>query len=163
MKPLLLVAMFVLCASAAQAVPQVTVTSSQVLQANPLQVRTTFDVDLVGRGSWCWIEVIERSLFSPGSGDTTKILGGSAPAGWSVIVGDHRVIFNPGNSNQSICFGEGSHFTFSIVTNNVSPCVSIVFDDATQFYSYRIDACLVADGPTPVRPTTWGALKSTYR
>ena len=163
MKAVLLAALFVLGASVAQAVPQVTVTASEVIQADPLQVRTTFDLDLVGPGSWRFIYVFERGWWFPATGDTTRIFGGSAPSGWSVIVGAHEVLFNPGNQNQVICFGQGAHFTFSIVTNNVSPCVYIRLDDPTGFRPYSIDACLVADGPTLARATTWGALKSSYR
>jgi len=166
MKVVLLAALFVLGASVAQAFPHITVTSSEVLQANPLQVRTTFDLDLVGPGSWCWFELVERGSWPPANGDTTRILGGSAPAGWSFLPsGDHRVLYNPSTQGQIICFGPGAHFSgFTIVTNNVSPCFHIIFETPLLGLdgSYSGDACLV-EGATPSRPTSWGALKSTYR
>jgi hypothetical protein len=163
MRVLLLAALFVLGASAAHAFPHITVISSEVIQADPLRVRTTFDVDLVGPGSWCWFSLVERGWWTPASGDTTKVYGGSPPPGWTTSGAvDHRVYFIPADNS---CFGPGAHFAgFSIVTNNVAPCFHIIF--ATPLLgldgSYQGDACLI-EGATPARTTTWGALKSTYR
>ena len=166
MKTMLLAALLLLGASAAHAFPHVTVTSSEVLQADPLRVRTTFDVDLVGPGGWCWFSLVERGWWTPASGDTTKLYGSTPPSGWtSTDPIDHRVYFFP-PGDMSNCFASGDHFSgFAIVTNKVAPCFHIIF--ATPLLgldgSYHIDACLAADGPTPARATTWGALKSTYR
>ena len=166
MKAFALAACFLLVASAAHAFPHITVTSSAVVQASPMIVRTTFDVDLVGPGSWCYFEMVEEGWWHPATGDTTKVLGGTPASGWTVSpAADHRVFFNP-DGGFGTCFGAGAHYTgFEIFTNNVSPCLHVIFGTPLLGLdgSYHIDACLVADGPVPVQPTTWGSLKSTYR
>lgn len=165
MKILLLAAFLALSASVAQAFPHVTVTSSEVINASPLRVKTTFNVDLVGPGGWCWIDVLPRSAWTPASGDTTHLYACSPPTGWSYYSSVDFLEFYP-VGDPIPCFGAGDHFTgFSIVTNNVAPCVHIIF--ATPLLgldgSYHIDACLDVDGPVPALGTTWGAIKSRYR
>jgi len=163
---ILTVLVSVLAASAAQAVPHITVKSSEVVQADPLRVKTTFDVDLVGPGSWCWIELVQAGAWPPSAGDTTQIYACSPPSGWDCSGPvDHRVIYSEvGDPFQ--CFGEGAHFSgFTVTTNKMAPCFHIIF--ATPLLgldgSYHIDGCLAADGPVPAQTLTWGALKSVYR
>jgi hypothetical protein len=163
MKSVLLALVFSLLASAAHAFPHITVTGSEPV---PGGVRTTFDLDLVGPGGWCWIDVIEEGWWHPATGDTTKILGGLPPSGWTCSeAADHRILYLP-KGDPFTCFGAGEHFTgFAIVTNNVSPCVHFAFETPLLGLdgSYHVDACLVLDAPVPARPLSWGALKSTYR
>jgi hypothetical protein len=126
MKALVLSALLVLVASAAQAFPHITVTSSEVTQADPLRVKTTFDVDLVGPGGWCWFSMIEWGWWTPASGDTTKVYDGVPPPGWTTSGAvDHRIYFFPAGND---CFGPGAHFTgFAIVTNKMAPCLHIAY------------------------------------
>jgi hypothetical protein len=165
MKVLLLAFVMVLAASMADAFPRLTVTSSEVLQADPLQVKTTFDLDLVGPGSWCWIDAVEEGWWNPATGDTTKVLGGIPPSGWFCSeAADHRVIYVP-RGDPLVCFGAGDHFTgFAIITNRVAPCLHLIFSTPLLGLdgSYHADVCLT-DGPVPAQSLTWGALKATYR
>ena len=166
MKNLLLAALLLLAAPAAQAFPHITVTSTEVLQANPLRVRTTFDVDLVGPGNWCWFELVQKGWWTPSSGDTTQIYDCSPPSGWycSGAV-DHRVMYNP-VGDPPPCFGTGAHYSnFTVTTNEMSPCFHIIFGTPLLGLdgSYHIDGCLAQDGPVPALGTTWGAVKSLYR
>jgi hypothetical protein len=165
MKALVLAALFGLAASSAHAFPHITVTSSEVVQANPLRVKTTFDVDLVGPGGWCWIMVQSKGLWTPASGDTTHFFDCSPPSGWRCDRYPGYDVIEFGQEGLP-CFGGGEHFAgFSITTNSLAPCVHFIFQTPLLGLdgSYHVDGCLAEDGPTPTRETSWGALKSTYR
>lgn len=158
-----LVLALVALAGPAQAFPHITVTSCDTVQTSPLRVRTTFNVDFVGPGSWCWIDIFPLSAIVPG--DPTQIYDGSGPVGWSSYSyggGNGVSLFPP----AQVCFGSGDHFTgFSLVADRPSPCAYIIFGQPLLLdaYDYMIQACLTADSPTAAHRTSWGGLKAVYR
>ena len=59
--------------------------------------------------------------------------------------------------------------TFSIVTDQVAPCVDLDFGNGLLGKTpqtnddYVVQACLVVDSPTPAATASWGSLKAIYR
>jgi hypothetical protein len=159
-----LVILFTLAAGAlptrAHAFPHIDPVASDTISTIPLRVRTTFNLDLVGPGGYCWIDFYARPV-GPGPADSTHFFDCSAPSGWTCFRDGDHIYF----SNFPNCFGAGDHFTgFSIVTNRPKPCALIIFGDPVLLDGGSAGvACLDVDGPVPTKPTTWGSLKSRYR
>ena len=141
----------------------ITTTACDTVSTAPLQVRTSFDIDLVGPGGYCWFEVFPRPV-GPGPNDATVFYSASAPAGWFVGPdalgsGDKGFLV----SRFPDCFRSGDHLSgFQIVANRPGPCALFIFDNPVMEGDSG-EGCLVLDGPVPARPASWGEVKAIYR
>ena len=152
-----------LAAAPTFAFPHIDTVACDTLSTNPLRVRTTFNLDLVGPGSWCWFDVEPRPV-GPQPADSTHFYDCGAPSGWQCGFFStpflHFVL-------TLKCFGSGEHFLgFSVVANRPAPCARFIFGAPVLLLddgSYTVEGCLGLDGPVPATPTTWGHIKATYR
>ena len=167
MKPsrfaLLLALSIVAFAAPASAWPYIDVTASEVLSIDPPRVRTTFDLYFAGYHPLFDPQYFEIIPLDPAA---LHILECGAPEPW---------VCGPAHSYPADVPGVYFNFhgpaasyvpinTFSIVTDQVNPCVAIDFAQLpTMEGGYRIDACLLVDAPVPTRLASWGSLKSIYR
>ena len=150
-----------LMAAPAFAWPYIDVTSSEVLSADPPRVRTTFELSFAGYQPLFDPLYFEITPLDPA---TLHIHECGAPPLWACgpayAAAAGGVYFN--------AHGTGAPYTptnsFSIVTDQASPCVAIEFGQLpTMEGGYRIEACLLVDAPVPARAATWGSLKVRYR
>jgi hypothetical protein len=140
------------------------VTASETLSTTPLRVKTTFTYEDVGYRPCCYS--VDFYIRSSGLGPAVHFDQGESDALWTpyLMDGDAGVYFQHVDNAAY----EGIH-TFSIVTDQATPCVEITFWDyllsrtPTTNSHYLIQACLAVDMPTPARPTSWGSVKSQYR
>ena len=160
----LLVALGAIASAApAAAWPYIDVTASEVVSVTPPRVRTTFEISFVG-----YNPLMDPRYFgvTPLDPTTLHIFECGGPALWTC--GPSSYPAGPGGVYFSAYHGSGAPYApvnaFSIVTDLANPCVAIDFADLpTMEGGYHIEACLLVDAPVPVRPATWGSVKSLYR
>jgi hypothetical protein len=153
-----------LTAAPAFAVPHINVTNSEIVGTVPLRVKTTFTYEDVGYRPCCYS--VDFFVTSSGAGPVVHFYAGESDALWTPYLtnGDANVYFQHTNNAAY----SGLH-TFSIVTDQATPCVEITFWDyllsktPTTTNNYVIQACLAVDMPTPAHVATWGAVKGIYR
>jgi hypothetical protein len=153
-----------LVASPSSAYFRITTVACDTVGTIPLQVRTTFNVDLVGPGGYCWI-FVDPLPVGPLPADSTHFYAAVAPAGWFAIPEF------PGSQGFMLarqgqqCFGTGDHFEgFQLITNRSGPCAHFIFGQPLLDASDAVgDGCLVVDGPVPAQATSWGEVKAIYR
>jgi hypothetical protein len=153
----------------AHAFPHVTVTACDTVRTSPLQVRTTFTVDIPGPAGPWYAMLVESQ---PG----TQLLGcEGAPTGWSC---DWQPVgyptpatnfYSPGRYFETNDHLEG----FAILANRAAPCIYLTFYGSLLLKggdrvegldgSYFIAGCLAKDAPTPAQGTSWGSVKFLYR
>ena len=156
-----------LTAAPAFAFPHFNVTNTEIVSTIPIRVKTTFTYEEVGYWPCCY--GVDFYVTSSGSGPAVHFYAGESDAHWHPYLpnGDVIVYFKgvtPGGGYN------GLH-AFSIVTDQMTPCVEIRFPDPILAKSpnpkvesdYVIQACLAVDMPTPTRPATWGTVKAMYR
>lgn len=161
--------------SMAHAFPHLTVTACDTVSVSPLQVRTTFTLDIPGpAGPWCDFLIVGDAATG-----TQLIDCAGAPAGFACFNTSSGSLGQPGPSLDFLqpgptCFRAGDHFEgFQILANRAAPCVAILFEGPLLLEgSYRVEgldgsyfirACLAKDAPTPAGATSWGSVKSLYR
>jgi len=154
-----------LAARPAAAFFHITTVACDTVGTNPLMVRTTFTVDLVGPGGYNWFDVVPRPA-GPLPADSTHFDAAVAPAGWDVFpVGPPGAMFEflP-HDRQG--FSTGAHIAgFQLITNRAGPCARFAFETGLLDNSGDAvgEGCLILDGPVPAAATTWGQLKAVYR
>lgn len=95
-----------------------------------------------------------RSLALTALVDCGNYLSGSSDQAYFYVI--------PGNG------WEGAQ-TFSIVTDQATPCVRFTFENPILSKTPHVEnyceteGCLAVDMPTPIQPATWGSVKSLYR
>ena len=149
-------------AAPAAAWPYIDVTASEVLSVTPPRVRTTFEISFAGYNPLMDPSYLTVSPIDP---TTLHIFECGGPAPWtcgpssSYPATAGGVYFNAHSGGY-----EPQRNTFTIVTDLANPCVAIDFADLpTMEGGYHIEACLLVDAPVPVRPASWGTVKSIYR
>ncbi len=154
-----------LSASPAAAYFRITTVACDTVSTSPLMVRTTFNLDLVGPGGYCFFFVFPRPA-GPAPADTTHFYSAGAPSGWVVAgLGTNGVPFEFFRTGQN-CFGSGDHFAgFTVIANRPGPCAHFIFDNGLLFAEDQAvgDGCMILDGPVPANATSWGQLKAIYR
>ena len=145
-------------ARSACAFPHFTVTACDTISTSPLQVKTTFTLDMLPP-TGTWYDMVIQAM--PG----TQLIGcGGAPAGFFCDSGSGPptlFFYKPGDY-----FHDGQHLEgFAIVADRAVPCVSIRFNSAVllEDFNYSLQGCLMKDGPVPTAAITWGQVKSLYR
>jgi hypothetical protein len=152
----------------ALAFPHIDVTNAETLSTSPLRVKTIFTVTLVGwepYGPYQWID-----MTSSGAGPAAHFYEGSAPsAEWEFYHYPPGYIDNAVWNYQGYGYPWTGPQTFSIVTDQNSPCVRMDFANALLSKTpvtnndYVVEGCLTPNMATPVRVATWGTLKGMYR
>jgi hypothetical protein len=150
-----------LAARPASSFPHITVTACDTISTSPLQVRTTFTLDMVPP-TGTWYDMYIQTL--PG----TQLIGiAGAPAGfYSQVIPDGSPPPTLYFTKPGDYFHDGAHLEgFAIVADRASPCVAIRFSGAVllEDFNYSLQGCLMKDGPVPAAGTSWGRLKSLYR
>ena len=163
MKTLALTILLALVGSAfaapASAWPYLEVTGTEVLQVDPLRVRTTCTITEVG-----FRPIYGEILITPLDHATTRLYecGAEAPLECGSILSDTR-------STVVLSWISLPVKTFWIVSDQAAPCVRFQFIDnllgghQNPVYADDIDACLSVDLPVPTSRTSWGSVKSLYR
>ena len=143
------------------AFPHITVTACDTISTSPLQVKTTFTLDMVPP-TGTWYDMFVGAL--PG----TQLIGiAGAPAGFfTQVVPDGSPAPTLYFTKPGDYFHDGAHLEgFAIVADRAAPCVTIRFSGAVllEDFNYNLQGCLMKDGPVPAAVTSWGQLKSLYR
>jgi hypothetical protein len=166
---LLAIAAVTWAASPSLAFFRITTIACDTVGTNPLQVRTTFNLDFVGPVNACSMEM-DPLPAGPLPADSTHFFGAVAPPGWFVLfhpAGPPVLHFaiDTGQYGAPQCFYSGAHYTgFQVIANRAGPCAHFVFPYIVGFDGPDAgDGCMVLDGPVPAQSVSWGKLKSVYR
>jgi hypothetical protein len=150
-------------AAPASAWPYIDVTASEVVSVDPPRYHTTFELSFVGYDPSYYgkkafgldpLDPLTLHLYECGA-PPLWFCGPTPPAaaGGYGFSGYH----GSGAPTQPV-------YAFSIVTDQVTPCVRFTFSSAVpEEPIYQVEACLIVDAPVPARPASWGSVKSLYR
>jgi len=159
MRPILALALLALTPVHALAYPILDVTRRETVSVDPPRYRLTFEVRLVNPDSGDYYGLYMRVT------DQSHLYDCTAPSLWQCASA-------PG-STPGIYWANHSQWsgplTFSFVTDQPVPCVTILFDNpilakhpATND-NYYLQVCLDPDAPMPALATSWGRIRSIYR
>jgi len=146
-------------ATPASAWPYLEVIGVEVLSTEPLRVRTTCTITEIG-----FRPIYGEIMIMPLDHATTRLYECSAT--------DPLECYHFSNATESaigLSWISLPVKTFSIVSDQMAPCVKFRFIDnllgghQNPVYAPDIDACLSEDLPVPAARVSWGNVKSQYR
>jgi len=139
-------------------------TDCDTLSLDPPLVRVSFGVINLGPIPVCSIHLIPVQS-GPTPADSCRVISCSNAPGW-------QCEFDPtGGAHWRIdtatppgCILEGQkHEPFDIELDPLYCCYRVLYDDGNGVVFFEDLVCFECQKPVPVKETTWGALKSTYR